>query len=85
MDILYRDIPWKAAELDDGEALAQGGLRLRLVGDGLEVRLPWQPVSEQLQVLKGVMERLYRDLDDPAYVDLRYAGQVIVGSADTPS
>ena len=31
------------------------------------------------------MERLYRDLDDPAYVDLRYAGQVIVGSADTPS
>lgn len=68
------DIDWKA-----------GGLRLRLVGDGLEVRLPWQPVSEQLQVLKGVMERLYRDLDDPAYVDLRYAGQVIVGSADTPS
>ena len=63
------DLDWRA-----------GGLRLRLVGDGLEVRLPWHRVEEQLQILKGVLARLYRDLQDPAYVDLRYAGQVVVGN-----
>ena len=62
-----------------------GGLRLRLVGDGLEVRLPWQRVGEQLAVLREVMARLYKDVQDPAYVDLRYAGQVVVGNSQAES
>ena len=62
-----------------------GGIRLHLIGDGLEVRLPWHPVGEKLQILKGVMARLYKDRQDPAYVDLRYAGQVVVGNSQAPS
>ena len=54
---------------------------VEIAGDFL-VRLS---VGEQLQILKGVMARLYKDLQDPAYVDLRYAGQVVVGNSQAPS
>jgi cell division septal protein FtsQ len=63
------------------QPLGDEGLRLRLVGDGLEVRLPLDRVSERLRVLKKLMARVYRECPDPAYIDLRFAGQVVVGTA----
>ena len=59
---------------------ADGGVRLLLVGDGLEVRLPDDRVKERLAVLRGSLARVYRECPDPAYIDLRFAGQVVVGS-----
>lgn len=59
--------------------LADDGVRILLVGDGLEVRLLADRVEEHLGVLAQLMTRLYRECPGPAYVDLRYAGQVVVG------
>ena len=58
----------------------EGGVRLLLVGDGLEVRLPGDRVKDRLKVLRGSLTRVYRECPDPAYIDLRFAGQVVVGS-----
>jgi cell division septal protein FtsQ len=56
------------------------GIGLRMAGDGLEVRLPVDQVAVRLRALKRMMPRIYREYPDPAYIDLRYAGQLIVGS-----
>ena len=55
-------------------------IRLFLVGDGLEVRLPTDRVRERLEVLKILIKRVYLEFPEPAYIDLRFAGQVVVGS-----
>jgi cell division protein FtsQ len=62
-----------------------GGIRLRMVGDGLEVRLPVDRVARRLRTLRAVMPRVYREYRDPAYIDLRYAGQVIVRNKEAES
>ncbi len=81
---------WQQANVYDAEfcmnvseiqPLEDRGLCLRLIGDGLEVRLPIDRVSERLRVLKRLMVRIYRECPDPAYIDLRFAGQVVVGTA----
>jgi cell division septal protein FtsQ len=59
--------------------LADGGVRLLMIADGLEVRLPADRVPEQLGVLAALMPRLYRERPEPAYVDLRFDGQVVAG------
>jgi len=80
---------WRQASVADAEfcmnvseiqPLANGGIRLRLVGDGLEVRLPADQVAKRLWVLKRLMKRVYRECPEPAYIDMRFAGQVVVGS-----
>jgi cell division septal protein FtsQ len=63
---------------------ADGGIRLFLVGDDLEVRLPGDQVKHRLKVLRGMLARVYRECPDPAYIDLRFAGQVVVGSRTKP-
>ena len=55
-------------------------LRIILVADGLEVRLPTDNVADRLQVLRAAMPRLYKDLREPTYVDLRFARQAVVGA-----
>ena len=62
------------------QPLEEGCINLRLVGDGVEVRLPIDRVTERLSVLKRLMGRVYRECPEPAYIDLRFAGQVVVGS-----
>lgn len=57
-----------------------GSLRLYLVGDGLEVRMPLDRVEERVRVLRRYMQRIYRECPEPAYIDLRFSGQVVVGS-----
>jgi cell division protein FtsQ len=80
---------WQEARVADGEfcmnvseiqPLADQGIRLRLVGDGLEVRLPLDRVPFRIRTLKRWLERVYGESPAPAYIDLRYAGQVVVGS-----
>ncbi len=58
----------------DGEALV-----LRLVADNLEVRVPYGQVAERLLTLHEVLGRVYSECPNPAYVDLRFAGQAVVG------
>ncbi|MEW6755052.1 MAG: FtsQ-type POTRA domain-containing protein [Candidatus Latescibacterota bacterium] len=60
--------------------LGAGAVSLRLVGDGLEVRLPTDRVGERLKVLRNLIQRVYCECPDPAYIDMRFAGQVVVGS-----
>ena len=79
---------WRQARQEDGEfclniseiqPLAWGSVRLLLVGDGLEVRVPVDRVGETLGVLKTLMQRIYKEIPEPAYLDLRFAGQAVVG------
>ena len=63
------------------EPLPDGALALRMVADGLEVRVPATEAARHMGLLKGMMNRIYeRRSSPPAYVDLRYEGQVVVGS-----
>lgn len=80
---------WRQASRADAEfclnvseiqPLPGNGIRLLLVGDGLEVRLPTEDVAERLRILRKLIKRVYRECPDPAYIDMRFAGQVVVGS-----
>ena len=64
------------------EALSDDGIGLRLAGDGLEVRLPFDRVDERLRELKRMMPRIYREYPNPSYIDLRYSGQLVVGGKE---
>ena len=64
------------------EPLPGACVRLQMVGDGLEIRLPLDHVERNLRTLRRLMPRVYRDYPDPAYIDLRYTGQVVVGSKE---
>ena len=82
---------WQAATVADAEfclnisrvePLPGDCVRLLIVGDGLEVRLPLDSVERNLRTLRRLMPRVYREYPDPAYIDLRYAGQVVVGKKE---
>jgi cell division septal protein FtsQ len=82
---------WQQASVADPEfcmniseiqPLATDSVRLLLVGDGLEVRLPVDRVPERLRILKRMMKKVYREGPAPAYIDMRFAGQVVVGSKE---
>ncbi|MCC7261228.1 MAG: FtsQ-type POTRA domain-containing protein [Candidatus Latescibacteria bacterium] len=79
---------WRQARQEDPEfclniseiqPLSGGSVRLVLVGDGLDVRVPVDRVGERLTVLKEMMQRIYKEFPEPAYLDLRFAGQAVVG------
>ncbi len=62
------------------QPLPQGCLRLLLVGDDLEVMLPLDRVAYRLRLLEQCLRRVYREWPDPQYLDLRFSGQVVVGT-----
>ncbi len=79
---------WRQARAQDAEfclnisevqPLSGANVRLLLVGDGLEVRVPLDRAGERLGVLKNLMGRIYKEFPEPAYLDLRFAGQAVVG------
>ncbi len=72
--------PDLAAEISQLSDLDGFSLGMRLVADGLEVRVPPDRVEERMAVLREVLKRVYREVPDPSYVDLRFAGQAVVGS-----
>lgn len=73
------------ASISEIEPLSDGAVRLFLVADGLEVRMPMVEAGRHLAVLQELLERVYRECPDAAYVDLRYAGQAVVGRRRTAS
>ena len=77
--------PVICASISEIEPLEDGGLRLFLVGDGLEIRVPIADLARPLTVLEHLLERIYRECPDPAYVDLRYDGQAVVGRRRAPA
>ena len=64
------------------EPLKGDGAKLQMA-DGLEVRLPLDGVGHRLQTLRRLLPRVYREYPEPAYIDLRFAGQAVVGSKET--
>ena len=61
------------------------GIRLQLVGDGPEIRLPANRAARQLRTIRELMPRVHRNHPDPAYIDLRYTGQMVVGKKKAES
>ena len=67
-------------EISQVADLGASGMRLRMVADGLEVRIPHDRVGERLSILREVLKRVYRECPNPSYLDLRFAGQAVVGT-----
>ena len=61
------------------QPMSGAGIRLQLAGDGLEVRLPASEADRRLRIIRGLMPRVHQNHPDLAYIDLRYAGQMVVG------
>ena len=61
------------------------GIRLRLASDGPEFRLPANGAARQLRTIRELMPRVHRNHPDPAYIDLRYTGQMVVGKKKAKS
>ncbi len=75
----FEHAPDLTQEISEVADLDGSGVRLRLVADGLEVRIPPEHVEERMAVLREVLKRVYREFPNPSYLDLRFAGQAVVG------
>ena len=61
------------------------GIRLQLAGNGPEVRLLANGAARPLRTIRELMPRVHRNHPDPAYIDLRYTGQMVVGKKKAKS
>ncbi len=61
------------------------GIRLQLAGDGPEFRLSANEAARQLRTIRALMPRVHRNHPNPAYIDLRYTGQMVVGKKKAKS
>jgi hypothetical protein len=75
-----RVAPELAAEISQIGPLGEG-VQLRMIADDLEVRLPDGYVARRLAALREVLARVYGECPNPAYVDLRFAGQAVIGTS----
>ena len=85
---------WEEAKVADAEfclnvsgiqPMSGAGIRLQMAGDGLEVRLPANEADRRLRTIRELMPRVHQNHPDPAYIDLRYAGQMVVGKKKAKS
>ena len=85
---------WEKATAADAEfclnvagiqPMSGAGIRLQMAGDGLEVRLPANEAARRLRTIRELMPRVHQTHPDPAYIDLRYAGQMVVGKKKAKS
>lgn len=76
----YEHAPDLTPEISQVIDLDGSGLGLRMVADGLEVRVPPDRVGERMAILREVLRRVYREFPDPSYLDLRFTGQAVVGT-----
>lgn len=85
---------WEEAAAADAEfclnvagiqPMSGAGIRLQMAGDGLEVRLPANEADRRLRTMRKLMPRVHQSHPDPAYIDLRYAGQMVVGKKKAKS
>lgn len=77
--------PELTGDISQVEPFSSDALRLRLVADNLEVRLPYDDEGRRLATLREILGRVYGECPNPAYIDLRFAGQAIVGRPPAPS
>ena len=85
---------WEEAKVADAEfclnvagiqPMSGASIRLQMAGDGLEVRLPANEADRRLRTIRELMPRVHQNHPDPAYIDLRYAGQMVVGKKKAKS
>ncbi|MDE2810708.1 MAG: FtsQ-type POTRA domain-containing protein [Gemmatimonadota bacterium] len=85
---------WEEAKVADAEfclnvagiqPMSGAGIRLQMAGDGLEVRLPANEADRRLRTIRELMPRVHQNHPDPAYIDLRYTGQMVVGKKKAKS
>lgn len=85
---------WEEATVADAEfclnvagiqPMSGASIRLQMAGDGLEVRLPANEAAHRLRTIRQLMPRVHQSHPDPAYIDLRYAGQMVVGKKKAKS
>ncbi len=85
---------WEEATVADAEfclnvagiqPMAGSSIRLQMAGDGLEVRLPANEAAHRLRTIRELMPRVHQSHPDPAYIDLRYTGQMVVGKKKAES
>ena len=85
---------WEEAKVADAEfclnvagiePMSGTGIRLQMAGDGFEVRLPANEADRRLRTIRKLMPRVHQSHPDPAYIDLRYAGQMVVGKKKAKS
>ncbi len=69
-----------ALTISEIQPLGTDGVRLRLVGDGLEIRMRRDQVRARIRTLRALIQRVYRECPSPVYIDLRFAGQAVVGT-----
>ena len=74
------EAPDLTPEISQVTDLGGSAVGLRMVADGLEVRVPPDRVGERMTVLREVLKRVYREFPDPSYLDLRFSGQAVVGT-----
>ena len=67
------------------QPMSGASIRLQMAGDGLEVRLPATEAAHRLRTIRALMPRVHQSHPDPAYIDLRYAGQMVVGKKKAKS
>lgn len=67
------------------QPMSGAGIRLQMADDGLEVRLPVHGADRRLRAMREWMPRVHQNHPDPAYIDLRYAGQMVVGKKKAKS
>ena len=67
------------------QPMSGASIRLQMAGDGLEVRLPANEAAHRLRTIRELMPRVHQRHPDPAYIDLRYAGQMVVGKKKAKS
>ena len=77
--LAHRVAPGLVRDISQVEPYEGDALVVRLVADNLEVRLPYGQVQELLSTLREVLSRVYAECPNPTYVDLRFAGQAVVG------
>lgn len=71
-----------SSQISELRPFGKDALSVILAGDDLEIRLPiqGQDLGEQLHVLTTALPAVYRDVANPAYVDLRFVNQLVVGT-----
>jgi hypothetical protein len=76
---LEESAPWFLNEVSEVHVISLEEARVYLVGDGLELRMRLDDANVQADSFGAFVDAGGCRADAPAYVDLRYEGQVVVG------
>ena len=77
--VLAESAPWFLNEVSEVHVVSLDEARVYLVGDGLELRMRLDDADVQAESFGAFVDAGGCRVDVPAYVDLRYSGQVVIG------